>query len=68
MWKPLTVPVYPWRNAMVLIMFQEPLKPGLTDAVHMQKHFLADGMRLIEKAVSWNSFSFSPVTSAAVKA
>ena len=55
-WKPLTVPVYPQRNAMVLIMFQEPLKPGLTDAVHVQKHFFAHGLRLIEKAVRWNSF------------
>ena len=59
-WKPLAVPVYPHRNSMVLIMFQEPLKPRLTDAVHVQKHFFANGMRLIEKAVSWNSFSFPP--------
>ena len=45
---------------MILIMVHKPLKPGFADAVEVQKHLLADGLRPIKEAVRWTSFSFFP--------
>ena len=49
-------------------MVHKPLKPGFADAVEVQKHLLADGLRPIKEAVRWTSFSFSPIASIAIKA